>query len=165
MKTITTVNVIKSILYATNLGDNMRPVFRQAIHMAKIHNAKITMLHAVAPIGNTGHTVLSFYMPEKQIHEIEQGGMRDVMETMKKRLENYCHDEEDICAERDRYVENVVVVKGKPGEVITHYAGQHEIDLIVVGSHARDPNTGMLGSAARYITTNATVPVLVIPNR
>ena len=61
------IKPFQTILYATNLGTHMRPVFRQAINLARIHKAKIIMLHAVAPIGSTGTAILSMYMPGKEI--------------------------------------------------------------------------------------------------
>ncbi|MBU0653967.1 MAG: universal stress protein [Gammaproteobacteria bacterium] len=159
------VKPFKTILYATNLGEHMRPVFRQAIHMARTHQAKIIMLHAVAPMGTTGHTVLSLYLPDKPVHDIEQESMEEVIQTMKKRLENYCAEEDDICKAKDELVEDIVVAPGKPGDVIVHYADAHNADLIVIGSHTRMGGDGLLGSAARYVTQHSKVPVLVVPNR
>jgi hypothetical protein len=37
------IKPFKTILYATNLGTHMRPVFRQAINLARIHKSKIIM--------------------------------------------------------------------------------------------------------------------------
>lgn len=158
------VKPFKTILYATNLGDRMRPVFRQAIHMARIHQAKIIMLHAVAPLGTTGHTVLSLYLPEKQVHDIEKESLEEVIRTMQKRLENYCIEEDDICKAKAELLEDIVVAPGKPGDVIVHYADAHNADLIVIGSHTRKSKEGLLGSTARHVTQHGHVPVLVVPN-
>lgn len=159
------VKPIKTILYATNLGDRTRPVFRQAIHMARLHQAKIIMLHAVAPMGTTGHTVLSLYLPGKPIHDIEKESMEEVIETMTKRLQNYCDEEDDICKAKEELVEDIVVAPGNPGDVIVHYADAHKADLIVIGTHTRKAKDGgLLGSTARHVTQHSHVPVLVVPN-
>lgn len=156
---------IKTILYATNLGDHMRPVFRQAIHMARIHQAKILMLHAVAPLGSTGHAVLSLYLPDKQVHDIEQESLEEVIRTMTQRLENYCAEEDDICKDKDDLIGQIAVSAGNPADVISHYAETHEVDLIVIGTHTRHANGHtMLGSTARTVTQHSKVPVLIIPN-
>lgn len=40
---------IKTILYATDLGENTRPVFRLAVSQARRYNARLLMLHVVEP--------------------------------------------------------------------------------------------------------------------
>ena len=155
----------KRILYATNLGEKMRPVFRQAINMARVHDAKIIMLHVVAPIGTTGQTVLSLYLPDEQIQKLENESLNQVIEVMQTRLANYCANEDDICNEKDRLVTDTVVLSGNPGETVVRYAQDNLIDLIVMGSHASAAGTHEgIGSTARYVTLHSEVPVLVIPN-
>ena len=56
---------INTILYATDLTDHMRPVFKTAINYARKFEATIIMLHVVEPLGATGEAVLSLYLPEK----------------------------------------------------------------------------------------------------
>jgi len=156
--------VFKRILYATNLGDKMRPVFKQAVNQARVHNAKIVMFHAVAPIGTTGQTVLSLYLPDEKIQKLEEETLDEVISAMKTRLANYCAQEEDICND-DEMVTDTVVLSGNPGEAIVHYAQENAIDLIVMGSHTREHETlAGIGSTARYVTLHSNIPVLVIPN-
>ncbi|MGB3919170.1 universal stress protein [Thiothrix litoralis] len=155
----------KTILYATNLGDRMRPVFRHALNMARIHHAKIIMLHAVAPIGSTGQAILSMYLPDKQVHDIEQESLNQLIDTMRERLKNYCAEEDDFCKDKDSLIDKIVVSPGNPAHVINHYAEAHAADLIVIGSHTRHANDHtMLGSTARTVTQHSKVPVLIIPN-
>jgi len=155
----------RRILYATNLGDKMRPVFRYAIDLARTHHAKIVMLHVVAPIGTTAQTVLSLYLPEAEIKHLQEEKMDDVISVMKNRLANYCAQEEDICKGDESLVTDTVVLSGNPGQSIVSYAEDHEIDLIVLGSHARSPAShDWIGSTARHVTMHSKVPVLLIPN-
>ncbi len=55
---------IKTILYATDMGEHMRPVFRFAIEMAKKHEAKIIMLHAAEPLTSGVQMAINVYMPD-----------------------------------------------------------------------------------------------------
>lgn len=158
------VKPIKRILYATNLGNHMRPVFAYAINMAKVHNAKIVMFHAVPPLGSSGQALLSVYLSEDKIEEIENSNMADVIATMETRLKNYCAEEEDICKDQEKLIEDIVVIGGKPAKAIEEYAATNEVDLVVVGSHSRESITGLLGSTARHVTQHCKTPVLVIPN-
>lgn len=159
------VKPFKTILYTTNLGDYMRPVFRQAINLARIHKAKIIMLHAVAPIGTTGEAVLSLYMPDKNIETIENESMEQVIETMRERLRNYCAEEDDICNAQDGLIEKIAVSAGNPADVIKQYAETHNVDLILMGTHTKVHNGPiMLGSTARTVTQHSKIPVMLIPN-
>ena len=122
------------------------------------------MLHAVAPLGSTGQTVLSLYLPQEQIDEGQKENLEHVIHTMRERLENYCSDQDDLCKDKEALVENVVVAVGKPATVIEQYAKEHDADLIVVGSHTRHSSSGLLGSTARSVTQHSQIPVLVVPN-
>ena len=158
------IKPIKRILYATNLGPNMTPVFGYALNLAKVHNAKLIMLHAVAPLGSTGQTVLSLYLPQQQVEDVEKENLDHVIHTMRERLENYCSNHVELCKDKEDLIENVVVAVGKPAKVIEQYAEEHNADLIVVGSHTRESSSGLLGSTARSVTQHSNIPVLVVPN-
>lgn len=155
---------IKRILYATNLGPNMRPVFRYAINMARVHDAKIIMLHAVAPLGATGEALLSLYLSEQKVKEIEEEDFDDVIHTMKGRLENYCSENEYICKDKDGLIEDIVVGAGKPAQVIEKYAIEKNADLVVIGTHTRKSPVDFIGTTARQVTQHCKIPVLVVPN-
>lgn len=155
---------IKRILYATNLGPNMRPVFRYAINLARVHNAKIIMLHAVAPLGATGEALLSMYLSEQKVKEIEEEDFEDVIHTMKVRLKNYCSDNKDLCQDEDNLIEDIVVGAGKPAQVIEKHAIEHNANLIVIGTHTRKSPVDFIGTTARQVTQYCKIPVLVVPN-
>ncbi|WP_020558653.1 universal stress protein [Thiofilum flexile] len=159
------VRPFKTILYATNLGVNTRPVFRQAINLARIHKAKIIMLHVIAPLGSTGRAILSMYLPEKNISNVEQESLSQVADTMRQRLDKYCEEEDDILHDRDEIIDKIAVSAGDPAEVIKHYAETHNVDLIVMGTHANGkPKHSLLGSTARTLTQHSKIPVLLVPN-
>ena len=159
------VKPFKTILYATHLGTNTRPVFRQAINLARVHKAKIIMLHAVAPLGSTGEAVLSLYMPDKKTEQIEQESMNQVIETMRQRLHKFCEEEDDILHDKDEIIDKIAVSAGNPAEVIKHYAETHAVDVIVMGTHAHHNHAHvLLGSTARTLTQHSKIPVLLVPN-
>lgn len=159
------IKPFKTILYATNLGSIMRPVFRQAINLARVHQAKIIMLHVVAPLGSTGEAVLSLYMPDKDTTQIEQESMNQVMETMRQRLHKFCEEEDDILHDKDEIIDKIAVSVGNPPDVIKHYAETHQVDVIVMGTHAHNTHSHMLlGSTARTLTQHSKIPVLLVPN-
>ena len=156
---------INTILYATDLGRNMRPVSRHAVMLARLCDAKIIMLHVVEPLSKTAETMLSLYLPKEKLDAIEHDGMDEVIATMQKRLENYCRDEAEICA-GDSRVSDVVVQCGDASKIINKEARSQKADLIIMGNCASDHRMGkgLIGSTARRVTQDARIPVLLVPN-
>ncbi|MCP4009618.1 MAG: universal stress protein, partial [Proteobacteria bacterium] len=60
---------IKTILYATDMGEHMRPVFRFAIGLAKQHKAEIIMLHVAEPLSSGVQIAINMYMPDTSAKE------------------------------------------------------------------------------------------------
>jgi nucleotide-binding universal stress UspA family protein len=64
----------------------------------------------------------------------------------------------------DRIV--IAVLDGHPAEELDKYAGDHDIDLIIIGSHGRKGLDRLLiGSVADKVVRGAKVPVLIIRSR
>ncbi|OQX06648.1 MAG: hypothetical protein BWK76_25910 [Desulfobulbaceae bacterium A2] len=156
---------ITTILYASDLGEHTRPVFRQAIAHARAHNANIIMLHVVEPLTETAKAVISAYMPEMPLDTIQQSGMKDVLDHMKGRLQKFYKDE---CEEHEKDfipVHDIAVVAGRPSEEILTAADHYKVDMIVMGQSARKiMGSTVMGSAARRVSRMAKVPVLIVPN-
>ncbi len=155
---------VKTILYATDLGENTRPVFRHALAMAKQYDAKIIMLHVVEPVGETAKAVISAYISQELSEELLNQSMQALVVKMKDRLRRFYEeecDDEKVCAN----VKEVVVVAGKPSEEILRIAEEDKADMIVLGKSARTVRgIRVMGSTARRVSRIAAVPVLVVPN-
>lgn len=155
---------IKTILYATDLGDNTRPVFRHALALAKLYDAKIIMLHVVEPIGETARAVISAYISQDLSEDLLKDTMQSLVVKMKDRLRRFFEeecDDEKVCAN----VKEVVVVAGKPSEEILRVAEEDKADMIVLGKSSRTVRgLRVMGSTARRVSRIAAVPVLVVPN-
>lgn len=163
---MTTIPEIKTILYATDLGRHMRPVFRHAISMAQHLNAKIVMLHVVEPLGSTGEAVLSAYLPNKKVEKLERDGMKKILKQMKARLEDFCHHEMELCDKKSSMVKDIVVTTGRPADRIPQEAEKYQVDMIVMGSSSEGFIAhGLLSSTARHVTQVSHLPVLLVPNR
>jgi len=64
----------------------------------------------------------------------------------------------------DRIV--TAVLDGHPAEELDKYAGSHDVDLVVIGSHGRKGLDRLLiGSVADKVVRGAKVPVLIIRSR
>lgn len=155
----------KTILYTTDLGERMRPVFRHAISLARQYQANIIMLHVVEPLGSTSEAVLSIYLPERNPDELQHEANKKVLARMQQRLEKFCKEEAELCGKGSPNVSDVIVIAGHPAEEILHQAQKHHADLIVMGSFGKHIlGRHVLGSTARYVTQSSPVPVMIVPN-
>ncbi|QFY89115.2 universal stress protein [Magnetovirga frankeli] len=152
----------KHILYATDLGRHTRPVFRQAVRLAQKFNANIIMLHVVEPLGRTGASILSVYLPDSDLERVEHEGMRKTVEQMRQRLERFCEEEMEAHNLDSLHVSDIVVTSGRVDEQILKQAEKHQADLILLGSCYR--RQGLHGDSTHRLTQHAKVPVLIVPN-
>ena len=154
---------IRTILYATDLGKHTRPVFRQAVALARQCQARIVMLHVVEPLGATGQAVLSLYLPKQKVDDIEKQSMKQLIEQMKARLTRLCQEEGEACADGSALVKDLVVATGRASDMIPQQARLCGADLIIIGSCSYG-HGGLLGSTARRVTQESPIPVMVVPN-
>jgi nucleotide-binding universal stress UspA family protein len=156
---------IKTILYATDLGAHMRPVFRRAVHLARIHKARIIMLHVMEPLTGTGQAVVDAYLSSKKREQMQHDGMKKVLDTMRARLDKFCEDELGQSPEDSPLVSDVLVHSGRAGDEIPRQALDKEADMIVMGTCSHGLlGRGLLGSTAVRVVQTSRVPVLVVPN-
>jgi nucleotide-binding universal stress UspA family protein len=150
---------IKKILYATDLSKNSSYAFLYAIDMAKKHDARIVILHAIEPIPAYAevYTAMTDEFKRKQ-HE-------EIIESMKKHLQGFCKKAEaqigPPCVE---LISKILVPVGHPVEEILKVAEEEECDAIVLGTHGKGflAHT-FLGSVSSAVLHRTRKPVFIIP--
>ncbi len=153
---------IGTILYATDLGSHDTEVFRHAAGLARQFGAKIHIIHALEPIGDFAHAMLDNYVPREDQERLHQESYASVCTKLKNRLDKRCRDELQV--EMSELVAGMRMLEGRPSQVILAEAKRIGAELIVLGSHTHSALDEMLiGSVARKVTQNATVPVLLVP--
>jgi len=158
-------HTINTILYATDLGENTRPVFRAALSLAKAYNASIIMLHVVEPMSSSLRAVVDTYLSEVDAKKIYQDNMQSVLESMKVRLKNYCDEEFGPQKVSSLPVSEMLVVSGRTSEEILKAAEKGKADIIVLGKSTRKIlGNEIAGSAARRVPRHSKIPVLIVPN-
>ncbi|MGH1486150.1 MAG: universal stress protein [Cellvibrionaceae bacterium] len=158
--------MIKTILLATDLSVFTPCVLQHASELAKQHNAKLVVVHAIEPLGTLGHALLHAYLNPKTTQQLTTTGLDAMVQEVKAQV---------IDALTDEYMEGdvdllklgeVIVKTGTPVDVILQAAEDVQADLIVLGSHSPDPhNLSHIGTVAQKVLNNAKVPVYVVPNR
>jgi nucleotide-binding universal stress UspA family protein len=155
---------VETILYATDLGGQTRPVFRHALALAKLYEAKIIMMHVVEPMGETAQAIVNAYLSRELTEDMQKDTMKALLARMKERLQKFFDDEcdeEKVCSN----VKELLVVTGKPSEEILRVAEEQKVDMVIVGKSTRKVRgIRVMGSTARRVSRMASIPVLVVPN-
>ncbi|MEO1748904.1 MAG: universal stress protein [Pseudomonadota bacterium] len=76
-----------------------------------------------------------------------------ISQKVRKRLEAIANDADDMTCD---------VITGKPGVEITRFAGAHDVDLIIVGSHQPGIEDYFLGSTAARVARRSPCSVLIV---
>ncbi|MFT6913830.1 MAG: nucleotide-binding universal stress UspA family protein [Motiliproteus sp.] len=153
---------IKTILYTTSLGKHSRPVFRQAVKMASVLNARIVMLHVVEPIGETGQALIQNYLPQDLIKTMHDEGLEKIKASMKERVIKFYEEEMEKMDVQPGLDIEQQVGEGNRSDAIVDTANSVDADLIIMGSHN---SLGRSSSTTRAVIKYAGRPVLVIPTR
>ena len=155
---------IKKILYATDLSKNSSYAFLYAIDMAKRHDARIIILHAIEPIR-------PYMIPEgsTRIYELlerskEEEREKDI-EEIKKHLQRFCQKvETEFGPPCLALVSKTLVLIGHPVEEILKTADDEECDMIVLGTHGKGfLRQTFLGSVSSAVLHRTRKPVFIIP--
>jgi nucleotide-binding universal stress UspA family protein len=150
---------IKKVLYTTDLSKNSSYAFLYAIDMAKKHDAKIVILHAIEPIPAYAESYLAMSDEfKKRQHE-------EIVESMKTHLQGFCKKAEaQVGAPCVELVSKILVPVGYPPEEIMNAADEESCDVIVIGTHGKGflAHT-FLGSVSNAVLHRTRKPVFAIP--
>jgi nucleotide-binding universal stress UspA family protein len=149
---------IEKILYATDLSQNSFHAFLYAVDMARRHNAKIFVLHAVEPMPKEVRFV-------GVLQRIEEKERTEMVEQMQKHVQEFCKRAEvQVCPPCMELVSKILVRIGHPPEEILKAVDEEGCDVIVLGTHGKGflVHT-FLGSVSNAVLHRTRKPVFVIP--
>ena len=154
---------IKTILYATGLSDGAPYVFRYALSLARKHEAKIIVIHAVEPLSAFGQSLVEQYISHQDSEEMHSKARQTVKAQIEERIKQLCARECNGTPGCGNPVETIHVVEGYPAQVILQAARDCGADIIVMGAQ-RHTLVGevMLGSNTRKVLQQAEQPVFVV---
>ena len=153
------IKQIKKILYSTDLSKNSAYAFLYATDLARSHDARIVILHAIEPIPPKAELYVGMTDEDRRKQQEE------ATEEIKKRLQWFCKKAEDQigppCAE---LVSKILVPRGHPPEEILNAADEEGCDVIVLGTHGKGflAHT-FLGSVSNAVLHGTRKPVFTIP--
>jgi nucleotide-binding universal stress UspA family protein len=150
---------IKKILYATDLSKNSSFAFLYATDMARRHDAKIVILHAIEPIPAyaAAYTGITDELKRKQQDE--------TVEEIRTRLGDFCRKAEaEIGPPCVELVSKILVPRGHPPEEILNAADEEGCDVIVLGTHGKGFLAhAFLGSVSSAVLNRTKKPVFIVP--
>ena len=162
---------IRKILYATDLSETAVHSFSYAVSLANMYDAGITILHVLAEfpgeefITNMINTDTWEKIKNRRYSEARDqliGKKRDHI-AIKEVLQAFS-EEVNVDAKDQAFVtDEVLILNGEPAEIIVQTAKEKNCDLIVMGTHGHGGITDVLiGSTAKRVVRQSTIPVLVI---
>ena len=156
--------MLRSILYATDLGLYAPYVLQHALALARAFHAELYVVHAVEPLGLFAESVLQTYLDESRLQELRSQGLATVMASIEQRvLEGFC-DEMAEARQDMQIIRNVRVAQGDPAQVILEEARKLGADLLVVGSHSHGAAQDIpLGRTAARLLQLSETPVYLVP--
>jgi nucleotide-binding universal stress UspA family protein len=156
--------VIRSILYATDLGLYASYVLQHALALSRSFNADLYVVHAVKPMGLFAESVLQTYLDDETLEELRRSGLDTVMASIEQRVLEGFRDELGETQQDLQLVRAVRVVQGDPPVVILDEAQKLGVDLLVVGSHSHGADLAVpLGRTAARVVQLSEVPVYLVP--
>lgn len=141
------------ILVALDLSEHSETVVHKAAELAQSLAASVCILHAAEPD------------PDFVGYDVGPQTRRDALS--EKYHEEHRRLQEIARHFRDAEVETVaLLVQGPTVDTILHEAEKFEADMIVMGSHGKNPlKQLLLGSVSEGVLHQSTCPVCVVPTR
>src|SRR6476620_4423178 len=143
-----------TIVAAVDFSDISGEVFETARHMARLHHARLHVIHAIGD-------------PFRSMLAVESSGLdlpallRQWTEAAQERLATLV-EEHPI----EPALLTTAVLPGSPANAIVKYAEEQQADVIVIGSHGRGAVSRLLlGSVAERVLHLAGRPVFVVAHR
>jgi nucleotide-binding universal stress UspA family protein len=156
---------IENILCCVAMSHNTEDLMLQALHEARVHDARVHVLHIIPAYDAAMATpIVSFMGVEKY---------RQLMEEHKSETESAIKGEiielkDRILAEHleesvDR-IRDIHVYEGDPELEILHMVDELKVDMVVMGTHTKGfTHYTFMGSVADKVIKRCRVPMLLVP--
>jgi nucleotide-binding universal stress UspA family protein len=143
---------LKHILVATDFEEAADAAVAYGRGLARAFGATLHVVHVVDDVTSRAAAMAAYGVDFQKLQA-------DVEASARKRLDQQVSDEDR--AQLQARAE--VLTSASPAQAIVDYAAAHPINLIVVGTHGRNPLTKFfIGSVAERVGRMAPCPVLIV---
>jgi nucleotide-binding universal stress UspA family protein len=155
--------MIRSMLYATDLGLYGPYVMQHALAMARAFKAELYVIHVVEPMSLFAESVLQTYLDRPLLDSLHNEGVSTVMATIEQKVLDSFRDELDEPQDL-ALIRAVSVRQGDPAQVILDQAQRLGADLLIIGTHSYGLHGQIpLGRTAARVLQMSSVPVYLVP--
>lgn len=156
--------MVRSMLYATDLGLYAPYVMQHALALARTFNAGLYVVHVVEPMGLFAESVLQSYLGEEALQALHGKGVHAFLEGIEQRMLDGFREELGEGHSDLSLIRTVRVVQGEPASVILEQAHKLEVDLLVLGRHSASAQEGAsIGRTVARVLQSCGVPVYLVP--
>jgi nucleotide-binding universal stress UspA family protein len=143
---------LKTILVATDFGEAADAALAYGRELARTFGAQLDVLYVVENVLARAYGAESYIASYPELQDEVESSARLQLDL---RL-----TDDDRTALRAK---TVMITSNSPAQTIVSYAKEHEIDLIVMGTHGRGAMAHLLmGSVAERVVRTAPCPVLTV---
>lgn len=155
--------MIRSMLYASDLGPYAPLVLQHALSMARAFKADLYVIHAVEPMSRFAESVLQSYLEPSAMDDLQHEGVSTVMATIEQKVLDSFVDELDEPQDL-ALIRAVRVLQGDPAQVILDQVQRLGVDLLIIGSHGEGCSADIpLGRTAARVLQLSVVPIYMVP--
>ena len=156
--------MIRSILYATDLGLYSSYVLQHALALTRAFDARLHVVHAVEPFGLFAESVLQTNLDEDALQQLRNKGLANVMASIEQRVYDGFRDDLGDAQADLQLIRSIHVLQGDPPQVVLDEIRRLGVDLLVIGSHSHGSALeSPLGRTAARLVQLSEVPVHLIP--
>ena len=147
--------MFKHILVPTDGSPLSLKAAKAAAELAKVHKAKVTAIHVMAPyVPPTAGDGIMYYPESFSPEEYRKAVQKEAKKALGK--------VEALAARAKVRFDSLAVTHDQPWESIVNAAKKAKCDVIVMASHGRRGIAGLLlGSETTKVLTHSRIPVLV----
>lgn len=162
----------KKILYATDLSDSACYALAHAVSIANAYKAELTILHVMAEDLNFDRRIIG-HIGEDKWEEIKKRNETDAQNALigkrrerpavKEALAHFCENVKENIGEHHVKMDETIVMRGVPEDIIIKTAEEKNCDLIIMGSYGISGLAeAIMGSTSRRVLRRSKIPVMVV---
>ncbi len=154
----------RTILCATDLSANAGQALRHAVHLARLEQGRIHVLHVLPDMEPAVLNYVATVMGEGRLADLELEHKEEVRGQIRSRIEEVLREELSGNEADLALIAGIEVLHGPPVVRLLEAADRLGVDLMVLGSHGKGRlQHAFLGSVAEKVLRRSRHPVLVVP--
>ncbi len=167
---------VKTILFATNLSESLKPAFEFAVSLAIQYQANLMLLHVIdREFPGFFEKHLKDMIGEEKWQSITQEYEQDARQALigkmsshkliRTALNHYCSEAGLDASGCDYQAREIVIEDENVVETIVRQADDLDCDLIVMGARKGFLTDNSIGPTVKGVLRRSRIPVMVVPPR